>query len=32
MAEMTLEEKQAISHRGEAIAKMAELLKKYLAD
>lgn len=32
MAEMTLEEKQAISHRGEAIAKMAELLKKYLAN
>ena len=32
MAEMTLAEKQAISHRGEAIAKMAELLKKYLAN
>ena len=32
MAEITLEEKQAISHRGEAIAKMAELLKKYLAN
>ena len=32
MAEMTLAEKQAVSHRGEAIAKMAELLEKYLAN
>lgn len=32
MAEMTLGEKQGISHRGEAIAKMAELLEKYLAN
>lgn len=30
MAEMTLEEKQAISHRGEAIRKLGELLAKHL--
>ena len=30
MAELTLEEKQAISHRGEALRKMAVLLKEYL--
>lgn len=30
MAELTLEEKQAISHRGAALEKMAVLLKEYL--
>ena len=30
MAEMSLEEKQAVSHRGEAIGKMADLLAEYL--
>ncbi len=30
MAELSLEEKQAISHRGAALAKMALLLKEYL--
>ncbi len=30
MAEMTLEEKDAVSHRGEALRKMAVLLKEYL--
>lgn len=30
MAEMTLEEKQAISHRGDALRKMAVLLEEYL--
>lgn len=30
MAEMTLEEKQAISHRGDALSKMAVLLEEYL--
>lgn len=30
MAEMTLEEKQSISHRGEALYQMSELLKEYL--
>ena len=30
MAELTLEEKDAVSHRGEALRKMAVLLKEYL--
>ena len=30
MAEMSLAEKQAVSHRGEAIGKMADLLAAYL--
>lgn len=30
MAELTLEEKDKISHRGEALREMAEKLKKYL--
>lgn len=32
MAEMSLEEKQAVSHRGEAIGKMADLLAEYLQE